>query len=88
MADETQSLREFLREELLLSRKAFDANMAEMAKLGARIEAGTAELREHTRRMNRDHEEFHAEVRASREAAFRLLDRYGDDSGGGTAPAT
>ena len=40
MADETQSLREFLREELLLSRKAFDANMAEMAKLGARI--GTA----------------------------------------------
>lgn len=75
-----------MREHLLRTEKSFNANMAALAKMTAQIEAGTAELRRHTERMDRDHREFSEELRASREAAFRLLDRFGDD--GGTAPAT
>jgi hypothetical protein len=88
MADEAQSLREFLREELLLSRKSFDANMAAMTKLTARIEAGTAELRRHTEQMNRDHRDFYAESRAQRQALLRILDRLDGGNSGGAAPAT
>jgi predicted nucleic acid-binding Zn-ribbon protein len=82
--EEAQSLRDFLREELLLHRKHLEANIAALEAMSTRIAAGTAELRKHTRRMNRDHEEFHAEMRASREAMFRMLDGYGE---GGTSPA-
>ena len=88
MADEAQSLREFLRQELLVSRKHSDAHMAAMAKLTTQIETSTAELRRHTEQMNRDHRDFYAESRAQRQALLRILDRLDGGNSGGAAPAT
>lgn len=51
----------------------------------ARLDAGTEALRKMTAQMEADHAEFRAEMRAQREALFRIFDRL--DEGGSTAGA-
>ena len=85
VADEAQDLREFVRELLVRSEKTFNATLAGIDRNNAQMAEMTVSLRKHTERMERDHREFTAELRAQREATFRMLDRLGGN--GGTAPA-
>ena len=51
----------------------------------SRLDAGTEELKSLTPKTSRDHREFIEELRAQREALFRILDRM--DDGGAAAGA-
>jgi hypothetical protein len=70
--------RAFMRELLLRHEQATRSMIA-------RLDAGTEALRELTAEMKADHAEFRAEMRAQREALFRIFDRL--DGGGSTAGA-
>jgi uncharacterized protein (DUF305 family) len=92
--------REFMREMLLRHEKATDAMIRRLDEGTAEMRQRTAQIRQETaegiREMRDDHaafirrvdegtREFVAEMRAQRQALFRILDRL--DSGGASAGA-
>jgi hypothetical protein len=64
--------------------KRHDAGFSSDATI-KRFNAGTEQLREHTREMREDHRGFVEEMRAQRMTLFRILDRL--DEGGAGAGA-
>jgi TPP-dependent pyruvate/acetoin dehydrogenase alpha subunit len=82
MREQSADLREFMREQTLLSQRRLDrlheAIMAEIREFGDA-------MRQHHERQDRKLDDVLAENRAQREALFRMLDRL--DGGGATPPA-
>jgi|Tabmets5t2r1_1033131.scaffolds.fasta_scaffold19340_3 hypothetical protein len=81
--------RAFMHELLRRHEKATDAMIARhdanFEAMIRRFNAGTVQLREHTRELREDHRGFVDEMRAQRMALFRILDRR--DQGGAGAGA-
>ena len=84
--------RVFMRELLRRHEKASDAMLAGFQETLRRFDAETErvrehtrEMREHTREMREDHREFVAELRAQRQALFRMLDRLDEGPAGAGA---
>lgn len=68
-----EETREFNREILLRNEKVYTSVIADLERMGNRLEAGRREM-----------EEWRKQIRANTEAVLRLLDRF-DDGGGATA---
>jgi hypothetical protein len=81
--------REFMRELTLRHEQATRSMIEEFRRstdaVVSRLDAGTEALRKMTAQMERDHAEFRDEMRAQRQALFRLFDRL--DGGGSAAGA-
>jgi hypothetical protein len=77
--------RVFMRELLRRHEKASDAMLAGFRETLRRFDAETERVREHTREMREDHREFVAELRAQRQALFRILDRLDEGPAGAGA---
>jgi hypothetical protein len=84
--------RVFMRELLRRHEKASEAMFAGFEQMLRRFDAETERVREHTREMREhrremreDHREFVAELRAQRQALFRILDRLDEGPAGAGA---